>query len=137
MAELLFDLLSTILLQLISGSLRRQLSVNRPADDEHLFAYTHTDGSRRPLSRGIFLARLRKAAIDAGVEALSGHSFRIGGTLEYLLRGVPLDAVRTHGRWSSDAFLLYLRKHAQVLAPYIQAHPRWRKAVTSVLPPVR
>ena len=43
--------------------------------------------------------------------------------MEYLLRGVPFDVMKVKGRWSSDAFILYLRKHAQILAPYIQAVP--------------
>jgi hypothetical protein len=29
--------------------------------------------------------------------------------------------VRVIGRWSSDAFTIYLRKHSAILAPYLQA----------------
>ncbi|KAI0037278.1 hypothetical protein FA95DRAFT_1460103, partial [Auriscalpium vulgare] len=76
-----------------------------------------------PLSRRIFLDRIKRAADAAQRPQLHGHSFRIGGTLEYLLRNVPFETVRVHGRWSSDAFHLYLRKHAQILAPYLQARP--------------
>ncbi|KAJ7223915.1 hypothetical protein C8J57DRAFT_955046, partial [Mycena rebaudengoi] len=54
---------------------------------------------------------------------IQGHGIRIGASLLYLLRGVPFDVVKTLGRWASDAFLLYLRKHAQIMAPYIQANP--------------
>ncbi|PBK98979.1 hypothetical protein ARMGADRAFT_1059293 [Armillaria gallica] len=54
---------------------------------------------------------------------LQGHGIRIGSTLEYLLRGIPFDVVKMIGRWKSDAFILYLRKHAQILAPYMQAVP--------------
>jgi hypothetical protein len=46
-----------------------------------------------------------------------GHSIRIGATLEYLLRGVPFEAMKSIGRWSSDSFSKYLRKHAQILRP--------------------
>jgi hypothetical protein len=31
--------------------------------------------------------------------------------------------MKVKGRWASDAFLIYLTKHAQILAPYMQAHP--------------
>jgi hypothetical protein len=31
--------------------------------------------------------------------------------------------MKVMGRWSSDAFLHYLRKHAQILTPFIQANP--------------
>ena len=119
------------------AALKRQKRVNRPAKDEHLFTHQGPDGFRRPLSRGVFLARMRQAAIEAGEPILSGHSFRIGGTVEYLLRGVSLETVRTLGRWSSDSFLLYLCKHAQVLAPYIQVQPRLSGMLDHVLPPPR
>ena len=121
----------------VPSSLQRQIEKNRPGDQEHLFTYTGTDGRRRPLTRGTFLARLRQAASTAGEPQLSGHSFRIGGTVEYLLRGLSLDTVRTLGRWSSDTFLVYLRKHAQVLAPYIQALPQLSGRLNHVLPPPR
>ncbi|KAJ7781951.1 hypothetical protein DFH07DRAFT_865048 [Mycena maculata] len=35
------------------------------------------------------------------------HCFRIGGTTELLLVGVPPDIVKMMGRWSSDSFLRY------------------------------
>ncbi|TEB31909.1 hypothetical protein FA13DRAFT_1628746, partial [Coprinellus micaceus] len=50
-----------------------------------------------------------------------GHGIRIGPTLEYLLRGVPFDVMKVKGWWASDTFQTYLRKHAQILAPYMQA----------------
>ena len=40
---------------------------------------------------------------------ISGHSFRIGGTTELLLRGIPPDVIKTLGRWESDSFLAYWR----------------------------
>jgi hypothetical protein len=66
---------------------------------------------------------LQDANNHLGRESLKAHSIRIGGTLEYLLRGVPFEMVKTMGRWQSDAFLVYLRKHAVILAPYLQDHP--------------
>ncbi|KAH9913276.1 hypothetical protein B0H21DRAFT_669165, partial [Amylocystis lapponica] len=55
-----------------------------------------------------------------GWAPLKGHGLRIGGTLEYLLRGRPFEVVKAIGRWSGDSFQLYLRKHAVILAPYLQ-----------------
>ena len=55
---------------------------------------------------------------------MQGHGIRIGSTLEYLLRGIPFDVMKVKGRWASDAFLIYLTKHAQILAPYMQAQPQ-------------
>jgi len=70
-----------------------------------------------------FLDRIQTIAISIGEDNLKGHGIRIGATLEYLLRGVPFDVVKSLGRWASEAFVLYLRQHAVILAPYIQNHP--------------
>ncbi|KDQ16959.1 hypothetical protein BOTBODRAFT_73190, partial [Botryobasidium botryosum FD-172 SS1] len=67
-----------------------------------------------------FLQALADAAKRAGLEPMQGHGIRIGSTLMYLLQGLSFEAVKTIGRWASDAFRLYLRKHTQILAPYIQ-----------------
>ncbi|KAI0085857.1 hypothetical protein BDY19DRAFT_895623, partial [Irpex rosettiformis] len=76
-----------------------------------------------PLSKYIFLQHMSLAAKDANIAVLRGHAFHIGGILEYLLQGVPFEVVKSHGCWKGDAFRLYLCKHAQVIAPYIQARP--------------
>ena len=39
-----------------------------------------------------------------------GHSFRIGGSLRYLLEGVPIEVVMKLGGWTSLCFLIYWRK---------------------------
>jgi hypothetical protein len=104
------------------AALANHLQVNQPPQLEHLFAYKH-NGAYRPLTKTIFLNCLKKALRDAGRPIKQGHSIRIGATLEYLLRGIPFEAMKGIGRWSSDSFSRYLRKHAQILAPYVQAHP--------------
>ncbi|KIK32835.1 hypothetical protein CY34DRAFT_100692, partial [Suillus luteus UH-Slu-Lm8-n1] len=43
--------------------------------------------------------------------------------LMYLLQNVPFEVVKMKGHWASDAFQSYLRKHAQIMAPYMQAIP--------------
>ncbi|KDQ52909.1 hypothetical protein JAAARDRAFT_137970 [Jaapia argillacea MUCL 33604] len=111
--------------------------VNQPPADGHLFAYRFKEGYR-PMTKTKFLERLRAAAREAGLEPLQGHGIRIGSTLEYLLRGLPFDVVKAKGRWASDAFTLYLRKHAQIMAPYMQATPLIHDAfVRYTMPPVR
>lgn len=50
-----------------------------------------------------------------------GHGIRIGAVLEYLLRGMPFDVMKSKGRRASDSFRRYRRKHAQILPPYIQS----------------
>ena len=36
---------------------------------------------------------------------------------------ILFDIVKSMGQWSSDAFTLYLRKHAVIMAPYLQGSP--------------
>ncbi len=104
-------------------ALNIHLTVNNPAPNDHLFAYKDKSGILVPLTRSKFLDRIEIAAKAANLPKLRGHSIRIGSTLEYLLRGVPLEAVKQLGRWKSEAFTRYLRKHAQILAPYLQTAP--------------
>lgn len=56
----------------------------------------------------------------------------------YLLCGLDFKTVQILLRWSSDAFLLYLRKHTEIMAPYLQENPVFHAEVLrSSLPPVR
>jgi len=118
-------------------ALQNHLRVNQPSEASHLFAY-RVKHARRPLTKAKFLERVGKAARAAGLEPLQGHGIRIGSTLEYLLRGVPFDVMKAQGRWAGDSFLLYLRKHAVVIAPYIQAAPVLHESfIRYTMPPVR
>ncbi|PPQ84439.1 hypothetical protein CVT24_009818 [Panaeolus cyanescens] len=105
-------------------ALDAHLALNKPGPGDHLFAWRASPTSPpHPLSRHSFLRRVNVAASHASLARLQGHSLRIGGVLVYLLRGIPFDVVKTLGRWSSDSFSLYLRQHADILAPYIQGSP--------------
>ena len=110
--------------------------VNRPSESSHLFAYRHKNQTR-PLTKPAFIKRLASAARQAGLEPLQGHGIRIGATLFYLLQGIPVEAMKIMGRWSSDAFLSYLRKHAQVLTPFIQAHPQVHESFSQAIVPAQ
>jgi hypothetical protein len=103
-------------------AMRNHLRVNNPTPLEHLFAHT-AKRNRRPLLRSCFQKRLEKAAKAALITLPQSHGLRIGGTLEYLLRGIPFQAMLAKGRWRSNAFLEYLRKHAKIMAPYMQDNP--------------
>lgn len=48
-------------------------------------------------------------ALLLGEESLKGYGIQIGGTLEFLLGGVPFDVMKPLGHWSSDTFTLYLQ----------------------------
>jgi len=123
------------------AALANHLAVNNPPEEAHLFAYRHKKGNRfvwQPLTKNKFLERLKKAALAANLDPLQGHGIRIGSILEYLLRGMPFDVMKSKGRWASDAFLVYLRKHALIMAPYIQAKSAVHEAfIRYTMPPVR
>src|SRR5271170_16284 len=116
------------------SALENHRKVNCPPPDAHLFAYQHK-GRLRPLTKTAFIKRLAVAAQQASLEPLQGHGIRIGDTLFYLLSGMPIEAMKVMGRWSSDAFLCYLRKHAQILTPLIQADPAAHQAFSQFIIP--
>ncbi|KAH8997874.1 hypothetical protein EDB86DRAFT_2913778 [Lactarius hatsudake] len=120
-----------------TAALQHHLELNQPAEASHLFTY-RVQNAKRPLTKAKFLERVGKAARAAGLEPLQGHGIRIGSTLEYLLRGMPFDVMKAKGRWAGDSFLLYLRKHAIIIAPYIQASSVVHNAfIRYSMPPVR
>ena len=82
----------------------------------------------------VFIKCLATAAQQAGLEPLQDH-IRIGTTLFYLLLGMPIEAMKVIGRWSSDAFLAYLRKHTQILTLLIQANPAAHQAFSHFIIP--
>ncbi len=115
----------------LSAAFTNHLEFNQPPQLAHLFVYWH-NGSHSPLTKTIFFAHLKRALKDAGRPTKHGHNnICIGGTLEYLLRGVLFKVTKSIGRWSSDSFSKYLRKHAQILAPYVQANPDLHQSHTS------
>ncbi|CDO73727.1 hypothetical protein BN946_scf185015.g55 [Trametes cinnabarina] len=72
-----------------------------------------------PMTRTWFLERCNEVWLEAGLNALSGHCFRIGGATELLLRGTHPDIVATQGGWKSRAFLDYWRKIESILPLFI------------------
>ncbi|KIK81602.1 hypothetical protein PAXRUDRAFT_80731, partial [Paxillus rubicundulus Ve08.2h10] len=75
------------------------------------------------LTKGKFLSVLASALKASGRSPMQGHSIHISLTLEYLLRNIPFNVIKVKGRWASDTFLVYLCRHMQILAPYMQAQP--------------
>ena len=104
------------------AELNNQYTINNSPMNAHLFTYHHGN-SHRPLAKHAFMNRINAITASLGLESLKGHRIHIGGTLEYLLHGVLFDVVKSMGCWSSEAFMLYLCRHAMIMAPYLQAHP--------------
>ena len=76
--------------------------------------FVFADGSA--LSRRLVTDRLRSILASAGVEGnFSSHSFRIGAATSASAAGLPDSTIRTLGRWSSDAYLVYVRTSPDTL----------------------
>ena len=118
------------------AALAKHFTVNNPPQDQPLFSWRHSN-SLRPLTRNEFLKRINLAATELGIDSLKGHGIRIGAILEYLLRGDPFDVVKSIGRWSGESFVLYLRQHAVIIAPYIQGTPFMDVFTRYTMPPPR
>ena len=71
-----------------------------------------------PVARATFVAAVRAALLAAGLsaEGYAGHSFRIGAATSAARAGVPAHLIKAMGRWSSDAFMVYLRLPPETLA---------------------
>ncbi|KAF8835929.1 hypothetical protein BDN67DRAFT_912135, partial [Paxillus ammoniavirescens] len=118
------------------SALENHLAINDPPSSDALFAYWHNN-SHRPLTKKKFISVLANAATQVGTKPLQGHGIHIGSTLKYLLRNVPFDVVKVKGCWASNAFLVYLHWHAQILALFIQAQPLIHEAfLCYMMPPV-
>jgi len=115
-------------------ALANHMRINNPDAGGHLFAWKHRDGPRA-LTKSAFLKRMDEVAKSVGEEPMKGHGLRIGATLEYLLRGVPFDVVKSIRRWSGESFTLYLRKHAVIIAPYLQSSPILDDFTRYTMPP--
>ena len=116
--------------------LENHLCINNPPPNGHLFVYRHCK-SFRPLTKRSFLERINMVTAALGEDTLKGHGIWIGGTLEFLLHGVPFNVTKSLGCWSSDTFSLYLCQHAIIITPYIQDHPILEEFTWYTMPHVR
>jgi len=71
-----------------------------------------------PLTKSLFTARIRDAlhAIGLPEDNFAGHSFQIGAATAAAYAGIEDSVIRTMGRWSSSAFLVYIRTPRERLA---------------------
>ena len=112
------------------------IKVNNPPLEGPLFAYKQGK-SHQSLTKSKFIETLNVTLKAQGKTPLQGHSIRIRSTLEYLLCNIPFNIVKVKGRWASNAFFLYLQRHAQILVPYMQAQPDLHTSLLHLtIPPV-
>ena len=81
----------------------------RPMGDGPLFIHSNSS----PLTRYQFDSVLKKGIRSIGLEPknFSPHSFRIGAATAAAVGGIPLDSIKSMGRWQSSAVMLYIRPH--------------------------
>ncbi|KAI6004430.1 hypothetical protein F5J12DRAFT_722343 [Pisolithus orientalis] len=103
--------------------LENHFQVNPTDPSTHLFAWKHPTAGLCPLSKSEVTKCILVLASEHNLPNLRGHSLRIGGTLHYLLQGIPFDVIKTIGNWAGHSFTLYLCQHTMILAPYLNDRP--------------
>lgn len=75
------------------------------------------------LTRSRLVSEIRNTLSGLGFkpEEYAGHSFRIGAATTAAACGVPVDVIRTLGRWRSSAYQLYVRLPREQLAGISQS----------------
>ena len=76
----------------------------------HSHLWVLTDGT--PPTRSWFMRRLQQFFPDS----ILGHSMCAGGATALAAAGLPDDRIRLRGRWTSDAYQLYLHCNPSILA---------------------
>ena len=110
--------------------LENHFRVKDMSGDTHIFAYTTHDGLTS-LTKPVFLQRCNEIWKLLGYPHTTGHCFRIGGTTELLIAGVPPEVVKATGRWSSDSFLRYWRSLEEIAPQYVHHLHSSRKRRTA------
>lgn len=74
----------------------------------------------KPLTKDSFTRKTREAlqAVGLPYQDFAGHSFRIGAATAAARAGVEDSTIRMMGRWSSSAFLSYIRTPRDQLASF-------------------
>ena len=79
------------------------------------------EGTPLTKARFVELVRLALARVGVPLSGYSGHSFRIGAATAASQAGIPDSVIQALGRWSSSAFLRYIRPPREQLAQF--SHP--------------
>lgn len=71
-----------------------------------------------------FVPAIRALLLAASFDAneYSGHSFRAGGATDRWTAGCPPEIIKSHGRWKSDCFYIYIRVDPRLLAAEVASY---------------
>ena len=100
--------------------MKRIISYPNSTQETPVNTYLKKDGSFHYFTGSTLLARLRRTAQSLGPDILGFHHKQIGlhsaqsgAAMAMYLSAVPVFTIMLLGRWSSDAFLRYIRKQVQ------------------------
>jgi len=105
----------------IGAKIIRRMQAQGATDDTFLYEYKRdSDGARGHLTGSQALTMLRDFIRTIDYESLGLHpddiglhSLRSSAAMAMYLNGVPVYTIMLLGRWSSDAFLRYIRKQVE------------------------
>ncbi|KIJ24417.1 hypothetical protein M422DRAFT_194709 [Sphaerobolus stellatus SS14] len=83
-------------------------------------------------TRFSFILPFHKADRFLGTD-VAGHSLHSGGATALALAGVPDNAIQAMGRWSSDTWRIYIRKHPVLIQPLIYGHSAFQTPSSTAL----
>ncbi|KAF7761975.1 hypothetical protein Agabi119p4_9967 [Agaricus bisporus var. burnettii] len=97
------------------SSFHHYLKLRDAAFPNNIWLWLTSQGS--PPTRRWFMSRFH-LYFDA---RYGGHSLRAGGATLLASKGISFDIIQSLGRWSSEAFRIYIRQHPSILLQ--QLHP--------------
>jgi hypothetical protein len=113
---------ATLIKQLHSYGISRDEVWNLPIN------YLVIDNRRYTIPSSLILLRIRQAVSSLGhavlgftADEFGTHSNRSGGAMGMFLAGTPVYTIMLMGRWSSDAFMRYIKKQVLSLSHGIAA----------------
>jgi integrase len=98
----------------IKAYLKLRLDTRYASDSDALWCIENG----KAISKRWFLEALAQYLPEYEV---TGHSFRAGGATHLALRGYPKWIIQRLGRWTSDAFEVYIRTKPELLIAFAQA----------------
>ena len=104
-----------------SAAIIRRMQSLDLADDDFIFTYQRDDGkglghltSKQALGMlREFIKSTNYAAYGLDPQRIGLHSGRTSAAMAMYLNGIPICTIMLLGRWSSDAFLRYIRKQVE------------------------
>ena len=105
----------------LAAIVRRLIAMPHSTEDTPINAYMEPGSTKlQHIKSDVILRKLRLAVsiigkdeLGFGPEEVGLHSLRSGAAMSMYLQGIPVYVIMLLGRWSSDAFLRYIRRNVQ------------------------